>query len=572
MEKKNTLKKNVASTASKSSLVHSDSDEILKRAKELGIPYLQDAPTIISETLNIISEDIAKQNKIVAFEASGANVKIAIIDPQNTNALNILRFISEKKKLEFDLYLVSEGVFQKMIEQYEGGAERAIEEAMDSLQMESIGDMNLPAGEEDDSKANDSLQSAPVTKLLSVVIRHAIDGKASDIHIEPYGAKEYRVRFRVDGVLYASLSIPKEVGRAVVSRIKILSNLKIDEKRKPQDGRFKIKEDGHSVDFRVSTLPVIDGEKVVLRLLDTGSKVIDLESMGLMGSGREILTRNIKEPFGIILMTGPTGSGKSTTLYACLDILNKEERNIITLEDPVEYSISGINQSQINPEIGYTFASGLRSILRQDPNVIMVGEIRDNETAELTIHAALTGHLVVSTLHTNSSIGAVPRLIDMGIEAFLLASSLRVVGAQRLVRRICSDCKEEVKISPAVSGYIHEQIDKMSKGEIEKYKLNLEDGVHMYKGKGCESCGNSGYKGRVAIFEALEIDKEMKEIISEHNGSETAVQEYANKQGMVTIKQDGVLKVLLGLTTLEEVERVTEGSKNVGGEMEDDKG
>ncbi|MDD5463668.1 MAG: GspE/PulE family protein [Candidatus Moranbacteria bacterium] len=549
------------------------SDEIVKKAKELGIPFLQDAPTIDIETLNIISEDIAKQNGIVAFEEHGPNVKIGIVDPHNTNALNILRFISEKRKLEFDLYLVSEGVFQKMIEQYEGGAEKAIEEAMGSLQMENAEGVNLAAGEENESRLNeDSLQSAPVTKLLSVVIRHAIDGKASDIHIEPYGAKEYRVRFRVDGVLYASLSIPKEVGRAVVSRIKILSNLKIDEKRKPQDGRFKIKEDGHSVDFRVSTLPVIDGEKVVLRLLDTGSKVIDLESMGLMGSGREILTRNIKEPFGIILMTGPTGSGKSTTLYACLDILNKEERNIITLEDPVEYSISGINQSQINPEIGYTFASGLRSILRQDPNVIMVGEIRDNETAELTIHAALTGHLVVSTLHTNSSIGAVPRLIDMGIEAFLLASSLRVVGAQRLVRRICSDCKEEVKISPAVSGYIHEQIDKMSKEEIEKYKLSLEDGIHMYKGKGCDSCGNSGYKGRVAIFEALEIDKEMKEIISEHNGSEAAIQEYATKQGMVTIKQDGVIKVLLGLTTLEEVERVTEGSKNIGGEVEDDKG
>ncbi|MDD5397321.1 MAG: GspE/PulE family protein, partial [Candidatus Moranbacteria bacterium] len=366
--------------------------------------------------------------------------------------------------------------------------------------------------------------------------------------------------------------IPKEVGRAVVSRIKILSNLKIDEKRKPQDGRFKIRERGRAVDFRVSTLPVIDGEKVVLRLLDTGNKVIDLDSMGLMGKGKEILLRNIKEPFGIILMTGPTGSGKSTTLYACLDILNKEERNIITLEDPVEYSISGINQSQINPEIGYTFASGLRSILRQDPNVIMVGEIRDSETAELTIHAALTGHLVISTLHTNSSIGAIPRLIDMGIESFLLASSVRVVGAQRLVRRICNECKEEIKMLPSVLTFIRSQVETMPKEEVEKYGLNLDDGFHIYKGAGCEACANSGYKGRVAIFEALEIDKEMKEIISEHNGSETEVEKYAKSQGMITIKQDGVIKVLLGLTTLEEVERVTEGSKSVGGETEDDKG
>ena len=561
-----TSEKDITGQVAAADPVAPDLELLAAKARELNIPYLQEAPAIIApETLAIISEDIARQNQIIAFESNGKTVKVGIIDPRNMNALNILRFISEKSKFEFDLYLISEEIFQKMVEQYAGGAEKAIEEAMEVLQADNLDDKDLSA-ESDDAKSDQGgLQSAPVTKLLSVVIRHAIDGNASDIHIEPYGAKEYRVRFRVDGVLYASLSVPKEVGRAVVSRIKILSNLKIDEKRKPQDGRFKIKESGHAVDFRVSTLPVIDGEKVVLRLLDTGNKVIDLDSMGLMGKGKEILLKNIKEPFGIILMTGPTGSGKSTTLYACLDILNKEERNIITLEDPVEYSISGINQSQINPEIGYTFASGLRSILRQDPNVIMVGEIRDSETAELTIHAALTGHLVLSTLHTNSSIGAIPRLVDMGIEAFLLASSLRVVGAQRLVRRICNECKQETEVPSAVLEYIHSQVDNIPTEEVQKYNLNLKDGVHIYKGKGCEACGNSGYKGRIAIFEALEIDREIKEIISERNGSEVDVQEYANKQGMITIKQDGILKVLLGLTTLEEVERVTEGSKSVGG-------
>ncbi|KKQ52210.1 MAG: Type IV-A pilus assembly ATPase PilB [Parcubacteria group bacterium GW2011_GWD2_38_11] len=569
---KKILKKSTVSSVAVSNSEPSESNMLIERATELNIPYLQDAPIVDPEVLSVISEDIARQNKIVAFEISGTIVKVGIVDPRDTNALNILRFISEKRKLEFDLYLISENVFQKMVAQYEGGAEKAIEEAMDSLQADNVDDIDLSSAEAGDAKVIEGgLQSAPVTKLLSVVIRHAIDGKASDIHIEPFGTKEYRVRFRVDGVLFASLSIPKEVGRAVVSRIKILSNLKIDEKRKPQDGRFKIKEGGHPVDFRVSTLPVIDGEKVVLRLLDTGNKVIDLDSMGLMGKGKEILLRNIKEPFGIILMTGPTGSGKSTTLYACLDILNKEERNIITLEDPVEYSISGINQSQINPEIGYTFASGLRSILRQDPNVIMVGEIRDSETAELTIHAALTGHLVLSTLHTNSSIGAIPRLVDMGIEAFLLASSLRVVGAQRLVRRICSECREEITIPSTVLEYIRGQVEGLPSEEVQKYKLNLDDGFHIYKGRGCEVCGETGYRGRIAIFEALEIDKEMKEIISEHNGSEVEVQQYANRQGMITIKQDGVLKVLLGLTTLEEVERVTEGSKSIGGEVEDDK-
>lgn len=546
----------------------SKKSELRDEAKELGIEYFEDDSVIIDpEVLQIISEDIARTNQIIPFALKKGVVEVGIVDPRNTNALNILRFISEKKKIEFSLFMISLEVFEKLAQQYSGGAEEAIEEAMGTLQLEGDEEKGV-----DDDSDSAGMQSAPVTKLLSVIIRHAVDGNASDIHIEPYGAKEYRVRFRVDGILYASISIPKEVGRAVVSRIKILSNLKIDEKRKPQDGRFKAKETGHPVDFRVSTLPVIDGEKVVLRLLDTSNKVIDLDSMGLMGKGKEILLKNIKEPFGIILMTGPTGSGKSTTLYACLDILNKEERNIITLEDPVEYSISGINQSQINPEIGYTFASGLRSILRQDPNVIMVGEIRDGETAELTIHAALTGHLVVSTLHTNSSIGAIPRLIDMGIESFLLASSVRVVGAQRLVRRICTHCKEKVEISEKYQQYVHGFIDEIPKDEMEKYKLDASKELFFYRGKGCDECGGTGYKGRVAIFEALEIDPEMKEIISEHNGAEAEVQAYAEKQGMITIKQDGIIKVLLGLTTLEEVERVTEGSKSIGGAVDDDKG
>ena len=538
-------------------------------AASLGIPYLQEVPKISDEVLQVISQDVAATNQIIAFERVGKKIKVAIVDPQNSNALNILRFISEKRKYEFDLFLVSLGMFNEMFSQYAGGAEKAIEEAMESMQDD---DSEASADEmyetEDKTSQVDNMQSAPVTKLLSVIIKHAVEGKASDIHIEPLG-REYRVRFRVDGILYSSLTIPKGVGRAVVSRIKILSNLKIDEKRKPQDGRFKIMEDGHRVDFRVSTLPITEGEKIVLRILDTGNKVIDLESMGLMGRGNEILVRNIKEPFGIILMTGPTGSGKSTTLYACLDILNKEERNIITLEDPVEYTISGINQSQINPEIGYTFASGLRSILRQDPNVIMVGEIRDGETAELTIHAALTGHLVLSTLHTNSSIGAIPRLVDMGIEPFLLSSSLRVVGAQRLVRRICTECKKEDTVTPRVLEFIRSEIKNLPDAEIKKYGIDLKDGVHVFSGKGCEECNNTGYKGRIAIFEALEVDEGLKEIISEDKGGEITIQKYAEKQGMITIKQDGIMKVLRGFTTLSEVERVTEGSKSVGG-VEDD--
>lgn len=567
MEKDNVLKQSNPQNSASDPKIQ-EIEDIKNKAEQLGMPYLEETPKIDDAVLDIISKDVALENQIVVFERSDNNAKVAIVDPHNINALNILRFIAEKKKLEFDLYLVGPLVFREIIEQYAGGAEKAIEEAMESMQDESqiFEDINEDGDKEE---SQDNLQNAPVTKLLSVIIKHAIEGKASDIHVEPMG-KEYRVRYRVDGILHSSLVIPKGVGRAVVSRIKILSNLKIDEKRKPQDGRFKIVENGKRVDFRVSTLPITEGEKIVLRLLDTNNKVIDLKSMGLMGKGNEILVRNIKEPFGIILMTGPTGSGKSTTLYACLDILNKEERNIITLEDPVEYTIAGINQSQINPEIGYTFASGLRSILRQDPNVIMVGEIRDGETAELTIHAALTGHLVLSTLHTNSSIGSIPRLVDMGIESFLIASSLRVVGAQRLVRRICNECKQEKNIPPRVLEFIKSQIANLPTEEIEKYELDISDGIHMYEGKGCEECGNSGYRGRVAIFEALEVDDELKEIIAERNGNEADIQRYAEKKGMITMKQDGVLKVLKGLTTLSEVERVTEGSKSVGGAVEDD--
>ncbi|HEX8974150.1 MAG TPA: GspE/PulE family protein [Patescibacteria group bacterium] len=566
---KKTDKTDVVSVASND--VQTEEELARKMASQLGMSYLEETPKVPGDILNIIAEDIAKANKIVAFEKNGKNVKIGIVDPHNINALNILRFIAEKTKLEFDLVLVSHKTFEEIVEQYSGSAEKAIAEAMEMLPSDEISIGDEVSAKHEGQKEEESVQAAPVTKLLSVVIRHAIDGKASDIHIEPVG-REYRVRFRVDGVLHSSLAIPKGVGRAVVSRIKILSNLKIDEKRKPQDGRFNVSEDGRVVDFRVSTLPVVEGEKVVLRLLDKDSKLIDLEHMGLMGKGSEIMLKNIQEPFGIMLITGPTGSGKSTTLYACLDILNREERNIVTLEDPVEYSIGGINQSQINPEIGYTFASGLRSILRQDPNVIMVGEIRDNETAELTIHAALTGHLVLSTLHTNSSIGAIPRLVDMGIESFLLSSSLRVVAAQRLVRRICSECKHETNLTPKLQEYITKEIQNIPVEELRKYGLDFKDGMHVYEGKGCEECNNTGYKGRIAIFEALEIDQEIKDSISEHNGSESDIQELANKKGMITIKQDGILKVLLGHTTLAEVERVTEGSMSIGGEVEDDKG
>jgi len=540
--------------------------KIQQEAEKLKIPYLAKSISVLDEVLKLIPEDIAKGNQMIAFEKTGTLVKVGLVEPQDINALNVLRFISEKTQLRFEVNLISPLVFRDMVTQYSGSAEKVIEEAVEALKNEDENDEEFLT--EGVSRSKNNVQSAPVTKLLSVIIRHAIEGKASDIHMEPFD-KEYRIRFRVDGVLYSSLTVPLEVGKAVISRVKILANLKIDEKRKPQDGRFNVIESGHPVDFRISTLPVMEGEKVVMRLLDKENKLASLENMGIVGRCGDILVRSIQEPFGIILITGPTGSGKSTTLYSCLEVLNREDRNIVTLEDPVEYTIAGINQSQINPEIGYTFASGLRSILRQDPNVIMVGEIRDNETAELTIHAALTGHLVLSTLHTNSSIGAIPRLIDMGVEAFLLASSLRVMAAQRLVRRICEKCKHEVKVSDKIKEYLLSQIKEIPAEDLARYGVDLSKPVTLFEGSGCESCGKLGYNGRIAIFEAIEVDSGMKDIISEQNGSEQFVKEYAKKQGMITMKQDGILKAITGKTTFSEIERVTEGSRSIGGDVDD---
>jgi type IV pilus assembly protein PilB len=549
--------------------ISSDSTQLEDKAKSLGIKYLEKTPKIIDkQILNIIPEDSAKRYGMVVFEKGEDKIKVAMIDPQDFEALNILRFIAEKDNIQMELYLTSQRVFQEIVTKYQT-TEKAVKEAVRSLKVDE--EISLKPRSGGVNKINEIIQDAPIAKLVEVITKHAIEGRASDIHIEPED-NNYRIRFRVDGVLYSSLFLPKEVGKAVVARIKILSNLKIDEKRKPQDGRFQISQNNMEVDFRVSSLPVVEGEKIVMRLLDKESKSVDLNSLGLFGRNLEMMSREINEPYGIILMTGPTGSGKSTTLYSFLQILNKEERNIITLEDPVEYQIEGVNQSQIKPEIGYTFASGLRSILRQDPNIIMVGEIRDSETAELAIHAALTGHLVFSTLHTNDCLGAIPRLVDMGIEPFLLSSSLRAVAAQRLVRRICLKCKQEIKIPQAVVEQIKREMEDVPVEEIKKYDLDLSKGLKFYQGKGCDECSNQGFKGRIAIFESFEINRKVQEIISSRKDSESFIKEEAKSQGMLTMRQDGILKVLKGITTLSEVERVTEGTLSVGGDIDDDKG
>ena len=540
----------------------SPSLSIKERAEELGLLFLEEAPREISqESLNYIPEETARKYQIAPFSRDGSILSVAIVNPQDFEALNVLRFLSEKENLSIDTYLASEEVFQDIVKRYVG-TDQALKDAILSIKDREEEETVVKKGSLSEQD-KELFRDAPIAKLVEVIIKHALDGKASDVHIEPVEGS-YRVRFRVDGVLHASLVFPIDVGRAVVSRIKILSNLKIDEQRKPQDGRFRTEQDGHIIDLRVSTLPVMEGEKVVMRVLEKTEKAVDFKEMGIWGRAEEILLRKIREPFGIILITGPTGSGKSTSLYSFLKILNQEERNIITLEDPVEYYISGINQSQIKPEIDYTFASGLRSILRQDPNVIMVGEIRDSETAELAIHAALTGHLVLSTLHTNSALGTIPRLIDMGVEPFLLASSLQVVAAQRLVRRICEECKEPMDITPGVQEMIRKELEDISPEEVLKYGLEVHlEQMTVYKGRGCDHCGDTGYKGRVAMVEVIDVTDEVKNIITDKQGNETELQRILSHQGMITMREDGILKALSGMTTLMEVERVTEGEELV---------
>jgi type IV pilus assembly protein PilB len=528
-------------------------------AASLGVPLLNPIPQVIDKKiLSIMQEETARKYQMLIFDRKEGVLSVAMVDPQDFDALNVLRFLAEKERVGIEIYLIPKESYVELMKLY-SGADQALEEAMVSLKADQDAAIEVREEKKVSNRSPEILQDAPIAKLVDVIVKHALEGRASDIHIEPIDG-EYRVRFRIDGLLKASLVFPGDVGRAVISRIKILANLKIDEKRKPQDGRFRVETESKTVDLRVSSLPVIEGEKVVMRILDKSNNMADLDKLGLWGRNREVLTTKIREPYGIILITGPTGSGKSTTLYAFLQILNQEERNIITLEDPVEYFMEGVNQSQIRPEIGYNFADGLRSILRQDPNVIMVGEIRDEETGELAIHAALTGHLVLSTLHTNDAIKGLPRLIDMGAEPFLLASSIQALAAQRLVRRICENCKEEAVLTPGMLKKIESMRSVVADEELAAYELSKQDPVKAYQGKGCDQCGNTGYRGRIAIYEVFEVTDEAKVIITDKAASEHELMTEAVRQKMMMMKGDGILKVLKGITTVAEVERVTEGS------------
>lgn len=518
------------------------------------IPYVDLESVEVPEyILDVIPLDIAENYQLVPFQRDEENniTSIAFVDPFNFKAIEALDFISRRDGVKFQYAIATEAGVRSVLRQYENlsdQVEQALGAGDDSVLVDDNGD---------DEATQAAAQSAPVSKMISVIMRYAVEGNASDVHIEP-DDDGTRVRYRVDGELTTSLQVPKKLHNALVARIKVLASLKLDETRLPQDGRFRMKIDGKAVDFRVSTMPLVGQEKVVLRILAKKSGQSTLEDLGYADYNLRLIQEVIKRPHGMMLITGPTGSGKSTTLNAILESLNSETVNIITLEDPVEYNIPGISQTQVRPEIDLTFARGLRAILRQDPDIIMVGEIRDNETAELSVHAALTGHMLFSTLHTNDAIGAIPRLIDMQIEPFLIASSLEAVVAQRLVRHVCQDCVEPMSLPVQLEAEVLSELERVPQSSMPS-DISSDLPLKVYKGAGCSKCDNTGYKGRLPIAEVIEVTPRMEELIAAGKITDTdIVEKELYNQGMVTLKQDGIIKALRGLTTIEEVWRATQ--------------
>ena len=510
------------------------------------------------EILNIISKEAAEKYEMVVFSETDSTLKVAMVNPEDVDALNALRFIASKLGQEVEIYKTTRESFLSVFRGYDKPTiviDKAVKDYV--LKEKEEDKIKLEAQEKKGAEIDgDKLGLAPIEKIVDVLLDHAVLGRASDIHIESQ-ERDLRVRYRVDGDLYETFKLDKRIAPAIISRIKILSNLKIDEKRKPQDGRLKARVSGKDIDVRVSTLPTSEGEKVVMRILERESGLKSFEDLGLRGRNLRVVNEAIQEPYGIILVTGPTGSGKSTTIFTALKKINKIETNIVTLEDPVEYKIPGVNHSQVKPDIGFTFASGLRSILRQDPDIIMVGEVRDGETAELATHAALTGHLVLTTLHTNDALGAIPRLVDMGIEPFLLSSSLRIAIAQRLVRRLCDSCKKEIKPTQRMKEYVLKSLKLIPEQERRAMLPNFDsDNMKLWEAKGCEKCRNTGTKGRLAIFEAVECTPQMRNIIDDDLTAESLKKEF-NRQGAILMREDGVIKALNGEISLEAVEQAT---------------
>jgi len=514
------------------------------------IPFIDlKSQTIRKDILFIIPEPIATTHQIISFDADNKEIKIAVLNPHD---LEIFEFIQKKTGLKPKIFLTAPDSISDTLKQYHKSLKAEFNYLDDNKKNEK---------NQDQASLKKLAADLPVVRIVDTLLEYSIIEGASDIHIEPE-EKNVSVRYRIDGILKNVMVLPKTVQSGIIARIKILANLKVDEHRLPQDGRFKITTNEYKVAFRVSIIPTFDGEKIVLRLLNEKAQVLSLEQLGLQKNSLEVLKRNVNKPHGIILVTGPTGSGKTTTLYTILSKLNTPEVNISTVEDPIEYRMPHVNQSQVQSKIGYTFAAGLRAFLRQDPDIIMVGEIRDQETAEIAVHAAMTGHLVLSTIHTNSAATTMPRLSEMGVPTFLIATTVNIIIAQRLVRKICPHCIQSYNLDNEMIKELKKQLNIESilkTMEKEKTIVDAKKGLSsilFYKGKGCKRCNNTGYKGRIGIYEILENSEEISKLMLK-NASTREINTQAIKENMLTIAEDGFMKARNGITTIEEVMRVT---------------
>jgi len=539
------------------------SEDILKKAGEYySMPYRVVPTQPVGKTaLEFIPLDSARHYGFVPVGIQDGALEVGIVNPDNIEALDALQFISSRIAMPYKLYLISQTDFDRIVDEYSNLGEevgRALSELEPAQELQN--DLEAKKSGKAEEPETVIKEDAPVTKIVATILRYAVEGGASDIHIEPMPEKT-QVRFRMDGKLHTSLELPAKVHPAVVARIKILSQLRLDEKRKPQDGRFSAKVEGKRIDFRVSTFPTQSGEKVVMRILDRSKSVSTLESLGFTPHDLEIVQQVIKRPYGIVLVAGPTGSGKSTTLFAMLSALDRESSNVVSVEDPVEYEIPGVSQSQVHPEIGYTFASGLRSILRQDPNVIMVGEIRDKETAQLAIQAALTGHLVFSTIHTNTAAGVIPRLVDMGVDPYLIAPTLIAAIGQRLVRKLCPGAESPVPVSESIKMLLEKEFEDLP----QEAKTRLPKLDTFYEAKPTADCPN-GTRGRLAVFEILRMDKDLEHVVLTEPVEEK-VYAAARAKGMFTMREDAIIKALAKEIPFTEVN--TLGGVLLKGEIEE---
>ncbi len=501
------------------------------------------------ETLNYIPEESAVHYKVVPIALHDSVLEVGVVDPDSIETMDALNFIASRLHVRFKLFVITEADFIKILTAYKGFSGE-VTKALTDLETELSDEGVEISGNTEEKKAEapgvNIIEDAPVTKIVATILRYAIDGGGSDVHIEPMRDK-VRVRFRVDGVLNTSLILPIKVHSAVTARIKILADMKLDEKRKPQDGRFSAKIEGRKIDFRVSTFPTHFGEKIVMRILDQEKGVKKIEEIGFSARNLAMVKIALEKPYGLILITGPTGSGKSTTLYSMLNGINKEEKNVLSLEDPIEYNIDGISQSQVHPEIDYTFATGLRTTLRQDPDVIMVGEIRDKETAQLAIQAALTGHLVFSTIHTNTALGVIPRLVDMGVDPYLIAPTLALVIGQRLVSKIAPGIGKCIPIDDSIKMMLDKQFEDLP----EQYRKEFPPATEFL---GAEFTPEypKGTHGRLAVFEMFEMSKELEKAILE-DPNEPTLKKVVRSQGMLTMKEDAIIKAMEKKIPFEEI-------------------